>query len=290
MLPRAFSRAWFPRSGVGGYTLVELLVVLLITSFMMTTLAGFFRTAVAARQNAGAQTEAQQGLRAVASVITQELRQAGACLPRSGTFMALAGTENGLTDSLTLRIGRTNRTTGACLRAQISTAGGAAVGATTLLVDSTAGFGDAKRLLVASATTGAAEVYSITGMTATSITISPGLLFAKPQNSRLYPLDERVYQIQTWSGRSVLTVRVDGGSAQPLVDGVKEFNVTYQGMPCNTLGVCTLLALPTTDAAWRTVREVSLAPKIESRKKNRQGQKVETTAADSIRVKPRNLL
>src|SRR5262245_48341568 len=108
MLLRAFSRTWLLRSGVEGYTLVELLVVLLITSFMMTTLAGFFRTAVAARQNAGAQTEAQQGLRAVASVITQELRQAGACLPRSGTFMALAGTENGLTDSLTLRIGRTN--------------------------------------------------------------------------------------------------------------------------------------------------------------------------------------
>jgi len=289
MLPRAFSRAWFPRSGVGWYTLVELLVILLLTSFMMTTLAGFFRTAVAARQNAGAQTEAQQGLRAVASVITQELRQAGACLPRSGTFMALAGTESGLTDSLTLRIGRTNPTTGACLRAQIG-AGGAAVGATTLLVNSTAGFGNAKRVLVASATTGAAEVYSITGMAATSITISPGLLFAKPQNSRLYPLDERVYQIQTWSGRSVLTVRVDGGSAQPLVDGVKEFNVTYQGMPCNTLGACAPLALPTTDAAWRTVREVSLAPKIESRKKNRQGQKVETTPADPIRVKPRNLL
>ena len=164
MLRRAFSRACLLHKRTAGYTLVELLVVLLIASFMMTTLTGFFQTAVAVRQNAGAQTEAQQGLRALASVITQELRQAGACLPRSGTFVALGGTNSGLTDTLTLRIGLTNPTTGACLRAQIG-AGGAAVGATTLLVDSTAGFGDAKRVLVASATTGAAEVYSITGMT-----------------------------------------------------------------------------------------------------------------------------
>ena len=289
MLRRAFSRACLLHKRTAGYTLVELLVVLLIASFMMTTLTGFFQTAVAVRQNAGAQTEAQQGLRALASVITQELRQAGACLPRSGTFVALGGTNSGLTDTLTLRIGLTNPTTGACLRAQIG-AGGAAVGATTLLVDSTAGFGDAKRVLVASATTGAAEVYSITGMTPTSITINPGLLFAKPQNSRLYPLDERIYQIQTWSGRQVLTVRIDGGTAQPLVDGVTEFNVTYHGLPCNRLGECTVLPQPTTDATWRTVREVSLAPKIASRKKDRQGQTVYTTPADPIRIKPRNLL
>jgi len=196
----------------------------------------------------------------------------------------------GLTDSLTLRIGRTSPTTGACVRAQITPAGGAATGASTLLVDSTAAFGDAKQLLVASAVTGASEVYSITSMTATSVTISPGLLFPKPQNSRIYPVDERIYQIQTWSGRQVLTVRIDGGTAQPLVDGVTEFNVTYSGMPCTSVGVCTVLAHPTTDPAWRTVREVSIAPKIASRKKNREGQTVYTTPADSIRVKPRNLL
>jgi len=256
---------------------------------MMTALTGFFRTAVAVRQNAGAQTEAQQGLRALASAITQELRQAGACLPRSGTFVALGGIDNGLTDSLTLRIGLTNPTTGACLRAQIG-AGGAVAGATSLAVDSTAGFGQAKRLLVASATTGAAEVYSITGMTATSITISPGLLFAKPGNSRVYPLDERIYQVQTWNERTILSVQIDGGTAQPLVDGVKEFDVTYRGMPCNSLGECTVLAQPTTETAWRTVREVTIAPKIESRRKNRQGQNVNSTAADLIRIKPRNLL
>ena len=289
MLRRAFSRACLLHKRTAGYTLVELLVVLLIASFMMTTLTGFFQTAVAVRQNAGAQTEAQQGLRALASVITQELRQAGACLPRSGTFVALGGTNSGLTDTLTLRIGLTNPTTGACLRAQIG-AGGAAVGTTTLLVDSTAGFGDAKRVLVASATTGAAEVYSITGITSTSITINPGLAFAKPQNSRLYPLDERIYQIQTWSGRQVLTVQIDGGTAQPLVDGVKEFDVTYRGASCDPLGECAVIPQPTTDATWRTVREVSLAPKIASRKKDRQGQTVYTTPADPIRIKPRNLL
>ncbi|MBM4258982.1 MAG: prepilin-type N-terminal cleavage/methylation domain-containing protein [Deltaproteobacteria bacterium] len=93
MLPKAFSQALRLRKKPRGYTLIELLVVLLITSFMMTTITGFFQTAVATRQNAGAQTEAQQGLRALASLITQELRQAGACLPRNGNFMALAGTK-----------------------------------------------------------------------------------------------------------------------------------------------------------------------------------------------------
>jgi hypothetical protein len=127
-------------------------------------------------------------------------------------------------------------------------------------------------------------------MTATSISITPGLLYAKPGSSRVYPLDERVYQIQNLSGRSVLTVQIDGEMAQPLVDGVTEFDVTYRGMPCNNLGECTVLAQPTTDSDWRTVREVSIATRIASRKKNRQGQVVYTTAADPIRVKPRNLL
>jgi type II secretory pathway pseudopilin PulG len=290
MLQKVFFRVCPPHKVTAGYTLVELLVVLLITSFMMTLLAGFFRTAVAARQNAGAQTEAQQGLRALASVITQELRQAGACLPRTGTFVALGGTDGGLTDTLILRIGMTNPTTGACVRAQITTVGGAAVGASTLSVDSTAGFGGAKRVLVASGATGASEVYSIINTTATSITISPGLLFAKPQSSRLYPLDERIYQTQTWNGRPVLTVQIDGGTAQPLVEGVTEFNVTYRGTPCDAYGVCPALAQPTTDATWRAVREVWIAPKIASRKKDRQGQTVYSTPASPIHIKPRNLL
>ena len=289
MLRRVFSRVLSPRSDRTGYTLVELLIVLLLTSFMMTALTGFFRAVVAVRQNTAGQTEAQQGLRALASLITQELRQAGACLPRSGTFVSLSGTDTGLTDTLTLRIGLTDPTTGACLRAQLG-GSGAVVGTTSLVVNSTAGFGQAKRLLVTSATTGAAEVYSIVSISGTSIAISPGLLYAKPASSRVYPLDERIYQLQTWSGRQVLTVSIDGGTAQPLVDGVTEFDVTYLGLPCDNLGECTALAHPTTDATWRTVREVLLSPKIASRKKDRQGQTVYTTPADPIRVKPRNLL
>jgi len=291
MSRRVFSRVCHRHKTTTGYTLVELLIVLLLTSYMMTIMVGFFRTAVAARQNTGAQTEAQFGLRSSASVITQELRQAGACLPRTGTFVTLAGTNSGLTDSLTLRIGRADPATGACLKAQITPASGGAVGATTLTVDSTAGFGSTKRvLIVSSAAAGASELYSVTGTTATSITISPGLQFTKPQFSRIYPLDERIYQIQTWSGRSVLTVQIDGDSAQPLVDGVTEFNVTYYGLPCDTLGVCTVLTQPTTDATWRNVREVTIAPKITARKKNRQGQLVTTTLTEPIHIKPRNLL
>ena len=50
------------------------------------------------------ETETQQGLRALLGLVTQELRQAGACLPQNGQFITLDGFDGGSQDRLTLRI------------------------------------------------------------------------------------------------------------------------------------------------------------------------------------------
>src|SRR5215510_7128429 len=115
-----------------GFTLIELLVTLLLTSMMMTLMTGFFHANVTTRNHMTMQTEAQQGLRAVFEMVSQELRQAGACLPQQGQFISLGGVNNGDQDSLTLRIGRTNNDSLVCIKA--GTTAAAAVGTTLLTV------------------------------------------------------------------------------------------------------------------------------------------------------------
>src|SRR4051795_8487314 len=138
MNSRIFSRrSQITANSTGGFSLIELLVTLFIAGIMLSSTASFFSMNVATRQNMGMVTEAQQGLRALLGIVTQELRQASACLPSTGLFIALNGINNGTQDSLTVRIGQVDRVTLACVQGALSAA--AAKGATTVSV--TAGQG-----------------------------------------------------------------------------------------------------------------------------------------------------
>jgi prepilin-type N-terminal cleavage/methylation domain-containing protein len=271
-----------------GFSLIELLVVLLIFSIMLTVVTGFFRVNAALRRQMGLQTEAQQGLRATFEMITQELRQAGACLPRLGQFIALDGTDGGNQDSLTLRIGRTDRQLLVCVKAGTTQA--AADGDSTLTIAEGEGNLFAGTTLVYITPNGATgNFYTVTETTSNSVTIDGGLIGDHPVGTGIYGIDERVYTIDASNpDRPMLTVSIDGQSPRPLVEGVEEFNVQYLLAPCDASGCATVTDEPASDDEWRQVREVAISATVRSRKKDKRGQFLRESGY--IHVKPRNLI
>ena len=272
------------RNSRAGFSLIELLVTLFISGVMLTVMTGFFRATVATRHDMGLQTEAQQGLRALFELVTQELRQAGACLPQTGQFITLAGADGGDLDELTLRIGRTDSATLRCAKA----------GTTSVVTGgATLPLGGWRRSLIDTALayvtpTGATgNFYAVVSRTSDSVTIDESVNL--PAGAGVYAIDERIYRAETLDGRDVLSVTIDGGEAYPLVEGVKEFNVSYWLEPDDPADPLEeQLIPPDNDADWRRVRMLTLASDVEAGKTRRDGNT--THEEGRIDVKPRNLL
>jgi hypothetical protein len=226
--------------------------------------------------------EAQQGVRAAISAVTQELRQAGACLPRTGNLVALDGTNDGLHDRLTLRIGKVQPDDLVCVRTVLTTA--AAEGSSVLHVQSTSGF-EPGSLLYLRGDTGAGETVGIVGVASTTISLDTALDADYATGSGVFAIEERTYAVDDSSDPPILTLAIDGGDPHPLVHGIETFNVEYITTPCPP---CDRLDEPADDVEWLMVREVAIEITARSRNRNRSGQYVRLTSRTNI--KPRNLL
>jgi prepilin-type N-terminal cleavage/methylation domain-containing protein len=285
------------RNSTAGFSLVELLVTLLISGIMMTVTAGYFRTIVAARHNTILTAEAGQGLRSLIQEVTQELRQAGACLTQLGPFISLEGVNSGTRDSLTLRIGRTN-SAGRCIQAGIA-AGNA--GATVVQVTNASIFSGGQRVYIVTPNNVNGAFYVVTGASGTSLTLSTPLVNfgGSPSyvGAGIYPIEQRTYAIDASDiEHPMLTVSIDGGSPVPLVEGVDIFDVKYRLGPCEPGCAGGETNLPATQADWRLVRDVKIKATIKSHDKNRNGNYEYVTTGrgagdeEYVTVKPRNLL
>ena len=271
------------REQAAGFTLVELLVSLFLTGIVLVLMSGVFSGSSHARRQMNLRTEVQQGLRSLAEMVTGELRQAGACLPPVGQFISLEGTDGGDQDGLLLRIGRTHGSTLVCVQAAADAptrAGGA-----TFQVDSTSGF-ETGGLVYVTPNGATGDFYTVAGLTDTTLTVDRPVVADHPVGTGIYAVDERVYEIDTASyGRPVLTVSIDGGSAQPFVDGVEAFDVAYVLDPCPP---CDTVGLPVDATEWRLVREIAIEAAVRSRTVGDDGEYVHESG--EFRVKPRNLL
>jgi hypothetical protein len=258
-------------------------VALFISGVVMALMSGLFGGSGQARRRTSLQTEAQQGLRALAEMITRELRQAGACLPPLGEFIALDGVEGGTQDSLVLRIGHTDPDTLVCVSA--AAAADAAAGSSTFQVADSTGFeiGD---LVYVTPNGASGTFYTVSALTPTSITIDSVLAQDHPAGTGIYAVDERVYAIDPSSYEApTLTLSMDGGAFEPFVDGVEEFDVQFLLAPCPP---CDPVDLPQDATEWRNVRELLITATVRSRKPGQDGNFL--YASGDFRVKPRNLL
>lgn len=290
------------RNSTAGFSLVELLVSMLISGMMMAVTAGYFQTVVANRHNTTLTAEAGQGLRSLIQDVTQELRQAGACLTQLGQFIALDGSDNGSRDSITLRIGRTNPATGRCIQSAIPIGSGVNAGATVVTVADASLFPVGQQVYVVTPNNVNGDFYVVTGASGTSLTLNKPLVAyggaPSYEGGGVYPFDERKYAIDASDPEHpLLTVSINGNSAVPLIEGVDVFNVKYRLAPCEP--VCSAETnLPASQAEWRLVRDVGIKATIKSYKKNKNGNYEYVTTGNGgaagdeeyVTVKPRNFL
>ena len=197
MQPKVSSHKYH-RNAASGHTLIELLVSIFMTSIVLAMLVSLMQTSVTVKEEGSLETEAQQGLRGLISIVTQELRQAGACLSTTGPFIALTGVDNSSQDTLTLRIGKVSPTTMLCA---IGTAQAAAVGDTSITVDDASKFQAGDRLYIKeSAATGFYNGVASVNTGGNILTLTSALANALPAGAGVYAIEERTYSIGTVNG------------------------------------------------------------------------------------------
>lgn len=289
-----------PRNLAAGHTLIELLVAIFITSIVLAMMTSLMQTSVTVKEEGSLETETQQGLRGLISMVTQELRQTGACLSTTGPVISIAGTDNSSQDTLTLRIGKVSPTSMLCA---IGTAQVAAVGATSITVDDASKFQVGDRLyLVESNATGSYNGVANVDTAGNILTLTDPLANALPTGAGVYAVEERTYTIGTVNGLPTLMVAIDGGTSWPLVLGVETFDVQYYLGPCTlnsngTLNCASVIPAPASGAPeWNQVHAVGVRAGVRSHKADKHGVIHHATtdqagAVDGyVMVKPRNFL
>jgi hypothetical protein len=254
---------------------------MLLTSVVLSGLVWEFGVTSRTRSELDLLTEAQQGVRAAISAVTQELRQAGACLPRTGDLVALAGSDDGLHDEVTLRIGKVRAEDLVCIRTVLTNTANA--GASVLQVQTTAGF-EIGSLLLIRGDSGTGESLGVVGVGSSTITLNRPLDDDYSTGAGVFAIEERTYAVDATVDPPVLTLAIDGEDPHPLVHGVEGFNVKYITTPCPP---CDELDEPVDDE-WLMVREVAIDVTVRSRERGRNGEYIRLTSRTN--VKPRNLL
>jgi len=270
------------RRSNGGYTMIELLVAMVLSGVALSVAATDFTHTVHQRHDMEQVAEAQQAVSAALTFVTQELRQAGACLPTVGRFVALEGDDTDDRDRLTLRIGVTNPDTLVCIRS-VATAD-AAAGGDTIEVQDASGF-IAGQYIYVTRIGGEGNTFRVAAVEANSLVIEGALDAPYQAGSGVYAVEERTFAVDSTGAAPVLTMAVDGGDPQPLARGIEVFNVRYLLNPCSP---CTIVDHPADNAEWQAVREVEITVAAVT------GGPMQTGRAhvveESTNVKPRNLI
>jgi prepilin-type N-terminal cleavage/methylation domain-containing protein len=271
-----------------GFSLLELLVTVALSGITLASVVKFFAMQTRALKGHTYRVEAQQATRSSIDAITRDVRLAGACMPLTGAFVALAGTNGAgaASDSITVRSGVV-RANMSCVRAGLTVVMN--VGATTAQLDSTNGFA-VGQLVYLSAPAGNGQFQTITAVGGTSITLNGGANAAYPVSSGLYAIDQRQYTVDAVSVPNRLNLTIDNGAPQAFAAGVTNLQVQYVlDQNCPPAGAaCTVIDLPANAATWRLVNSVRLTVSVQTVGTTRPEDLV--TLTQSGEVKPRNLL
>jgi hypothetical protein len=246
----------------------------------------FFATQARLQQGHTYRVEAQQALRATLDTITRDVRLAGACLPITGAYVPIAGTDGPGPDTITVRTGiiRDNLT---CVWAGVRSPGMAA-GASVVPVDTVTGFSTGM-LAYLRHPAGSGQFLFVTAVGATTVTLSGAASIAYPQGSGLYAIDERAYAVDTTiPGQPRLMLTVDRGDPQVFAVGINDLQARYVlNRDCDPCDVVDAPAATDT-ATWRLVNDVLLTATVETVGTVRPED--EATITQTSRAKPRNLL
>jgi len=233
--------------------------------------------------------ETTQAARSAIDVIVRDLRLGGACLPVTGDFISLEGTNNAQTDTIVTRTGLT-RPDLSCIRSAVPTGSTVTASGSSIPIENSEGFLSNMRAYIR-APDGAGEYFTVTAVpSATQLTKAMTLSRDYPATSGVYAIDERTFYLDTWNGPSgaqpELMLQVGTQAPQSFAIGIEKLDIKYQLQ--RNCPPCDVINLPATDDEWAIVDAVVLTVTARSELPDQAGNYYRRTV--SVNVKPRNLL
>ncbi len=270
-----------------GFSLIELLVATTIVSVVMATAGAFFVASRRFIQDQILSVETTQALRATLDNLERDLRLGGACLTTMASFVSLAGTNVGTTDSITTRTGMVNANL-TCIRRPLN--GTVAAGSSLLPLQSTnPGFVAGMRAYIDNGA-GVGQYFNVVQVQTSPLALQMDTTTSQsyPSGSGVYAVDERTYSVDTTTNPSLptLTITENNGSAVPFASGIESFNVQYT--LARNCPPCDVVDLPASTSDWMLVNEVTVSVTARSRTTASNG--VYYRKSGSVTLKPRNLL
>jgi Tfp pilus assembly protein PilW len=235
------------------------------------------------------QLETTQAARSAIDVIVRDLRLGGACLPVTGDFISLDGTNNGQTDTIVTRTGLT-RPDLSCIRSAVPTGATVTANGSAVPIENSEGFLSNMRAYIR-APDGNGEYFTVTAVPSqTQLTKAMSLSRDYPATSGIYAIDERTFYLDTWNGPSgaqpELMLQVGTQAPQSFAIGIEKLDIKYQLQ--RNCPPCDVINLPATDDEWAIVDAVVLTVTARSELPDQAGNYYRRTV--SVNVKPRNLL
>jgi prepilin-type N-terminal cleavage/methylation domain-containing protein len=279
-MPRSAHR----RRSRAGFSLLELLVAIGMLGIGLSAAVAFASTQLQLVRQNHLRVEVRHALRASGDAIVRDLRLAAACLPQTGAFVSLAGTDNGTADSLTIRTGFAQDNL-ACVATTNNALHG--MGSSTFTVDTTDGFEEAS-LGYLRHLDGDGEFFTITSVDSLTHTITRGEPASRdyPVGSGVFAVDERTYALDTGSTPPRLTLEMGQNGPVPFAIGITEFQVQY--ILDRNCTPCDVVDMPVDDVEWWRVNQVSVTLTGETVNPRRSEDYYSETR--TVVGKPRNLL
>ena len=254
----------------------------------ITATSGFFLASNNHMKMQARKVETNQAARAAIDTIVRDLRLGGACLPVTGTFVSMDGTDDGDEDEIIIRTGLV-RPDLSCVRTAVRL--DAAQGQTTVRVETVDGF-EVGQLVYLRRPNNKGEYVKIASISTTNRNFKSNtpLVRSYPKGSGVYIVDERRFYLQDWtSPRGVLPelmVQVDDEEPMSFAVGIEKLNFEYQLR--RNCPACDVVDLPSGDDEWSIVEQVLVTVTARSELKVENDDYYRRTIR--VGVKPRNLL
>lgn len=235
------------------------------------------------------QLETTEAARAAADMIVRDLRLGGACMPVTGDFISLDGTNNGTQDEIITRTGLT-RPDLTCVSTVVPVGQTVIASSSTIPVQNTDGFVAGMRVYIRDPI-GEGEYFDITSVnSATELGKGETLSRDYAATSGIYTIDQRRFYIDSWTdasgAQSELKIQVGAKEPHSFATGIEKLDVKYQLQ--RNCPPCDVVNLPSSNEEWSIVDAVVLSITARSQLPDKTGTYFRRTI--SVNVKPRNLL
>lgn len=233
--------------------------------------------------------ETTQAARAAVDMIVRDLRLGGACLPVTGDFISLVGSNDGDEDEIITRTGLT-RPDLSCIRSAVSIGATVTAGGTRVAVQTTEGFAAGMRAYIRHPD-GEGEFFNVTAVPSlTELTKGSALSRDYPETSGVYAIDERRFYIHWWTSPRgslpELMLQVDSLPPSSFAVGIEKLGVRYQLR--RNCPPCDVVDLPADNEEWSVVEQLHLSVTARSELPDTRGNFFRRTV--TVAVKPRNIL